>query len=62
MRIIKFGKILGTIKIFECKNCGCVFEATNEEYNYTSELDVICDGLPPYNIMCPCCQKYCYAE
>lgn len=41
MKIIKQGKskeelevILKAEKQFECKTCGCIFSATNDEYSY----------------------------
>lgn len=39
------------IKIFECPDCGCKFEATSEEYKYGSQID-----YGPF-MTCPCCGK-----
>lgn len=59
MNIIKQGKskeelkaILNETKLFECKTCGCVFEADKDEYEedqwpYTVE----------YYCKCPNCQQ-----
>lgn len=48
MKIIKHGKIpeKSTVKRFECRHCGCVFEAENKECHYGSQ----------YN------EHYCYCE
>lgn len=39
------------IKTFECPDCGCVFEATSEEYKYETQPD-----YGPF-MTCPCCGK-----
>lgn len=60
MKIIKEGKskeeikaILNETKRFECKTCGCVFEADKGEYEY---LDDYIYG--EYYAECPnCCQR-----
>lgn len=57
MKIIKQGKskeelktILNKTKRFECKTCGCIFEADKGEYKF--EEDYICST---YYCKCPNC-------
>lgn len=38
------------IKIFECQDCGCKFEATSKEYKYGNQIN------GPF-MTCPCCGK-----
>ena len=56
MRILKAGDVerLKQIKKFECKTCGCVFEADNTEYKYqySQRID---EGW--YEVKCPTCGK-----
>ena len=52
MKIIKEGNLglLKRTKRFECRECGCVFEADKGEYKESNcqwELEVTC--------VCPCC-------
>lgn len=62
MKIIKKGKskeeleaILKVTKRFECKTCGCVFEADKGEYKYMD------DGIySEYYCKCPNCAKDAY--
>lgn len=57
MKIIKQGDInrLKEIKRFECKSCGCIFEAENAEYKreYSQR-----DDCGWYAIKCPTCQTW----
>ena len=61
MRIIKPGRINKRTKLFTCDNCGCVFEADENEYKY-------CDYSTAmyYNsdakCKCPSCGNDAYAE
>lgn len=56
MRIIKPGKFIPGKKEFECKYCGCAFEAEKHEYEIT---------MSPTNDLwreayCPCCGMAVY--
>lgn len=60
MKIIKQGKteeelkaILKETKCFECKTCGCVFEADKGEYTYTTQYNET-----HYYCKCPNCKIY----
>lgn len=58
MKILKNGnpdKILRILK-FDCKNCGCIFEASNKEYQEPSQLDAVGNGIIAI-CKCPCCGK-----
>jgi len=57
MRIIKHGDVnkLKQIKRFECKSCGCIFEADNTEYKHEYSQRETCDW---YSVKCPTCNKY----
>ena len=62
MKIIKEGKskeeleaILKATKRFECKTCGCVFEADNDEYNYMDDYI-----YSRYYCECPNCATRAY--
>jgi len=54
MRILKEGNLENTKRpaIFTCWNCGCKWEANNDEY-------ILQQGqLKPYPVCnCPCCDK-----
>jgi Zn finger protein HypA/HybF involved in hydrogenase expression len=59
MKIIKEGKtkeelekILKNTKRFECKTCGCIFEANDDEYEY--EDDYI---YSRHYCKCPNCEQ-----
>ena len=59
MKIIKEGSItkLNKVKRFLCSNCGCLFEATKDEYKKGSQYNeeyAYCD--------CPFCHKTVYGE
>ena len=62
MTIVKNGKIPSTIICFECEYCGCLFEADKGEYKYSSQMEVMHDGLGAYKCECPCCKNMVYAE
>lgn len=62
MRIIKDGTIPSTTIRFICDNCGCIFEAEKGEYGYSSQLEVLHDGLGSYKCQCPCCQRTVYTD
>lgn len=52
-KIIKPGKKPDTTVTFECRNCGCVFTATDEDYetlfySISTERSIISTN-------CPCC-------
>ena len=57
MKIIKHGDInkLKKIKTFNCKLCGCLFEADNTEYKTGFQYNEIY-----YYIKCPFCGKKVY--
>ena len=59
MRIIKEGdlKKLKKIKCFECKKCGCIFEAEKDEYKQGSQYNE-----EYYYCACPCCNQTVYTE
>ena len=59
MKIIKQGKskeelkaIFNKIKRFECKTCGCIFEADEDEYECEEEYT-----YSTYYCKCPNCTK-----
>lgn len=56
MRIIKHGDVnrLRQILRFECKSCGCVFEADNTEYKHDFSQR---EGCGWYTVPCPTCKK-----
>lgn len=56
MRIIKQGDVnrLKQIKRFECKSCGCIFEADNTEYKHEYSQREMCGW---YAVRCPTCNK-----
>ena len=54
MKIIKKGFRPTITKRFICADCGCIREAEKGEYNVTSHLGMIHDGLKAYNMNCPC--------
>ncbi len=57
MKIIKEGDLnkLKKIKRFECKECGCIFEAEKNEYKQGSQYNDIY-----YYCECPFCHKIVY--
>lgn len=57
MRIIKYGdkNKIKKIKKFECKECGCIFEAVKGEYETGSQYNNIY-----YYCRCPCCHSVVY--
>lgn len=59
MKIIKEGKtkeelekMLKNTKRFECKTCGCIFEADDDEYEYEEDY-IYCT----YYCTCPNCER-----
>ena len=57
MKIIKEGDLrkLKKIKYFECKKCGCIFEAEKDEYKCDSQYNEIY-----YCCACPYCNQMVY--
>ena len=56
MKIIKEGIRPTITKRFICANCGCIWEAEKDEYNVTSYLGMMRDGLKAsFNMNCLCC-------
>ena len=49
-------------KRFECKACGCIFEANRGEYRASSNMEVMVGVLPAYKCACPTCRKTVYAD
>lgn len=54
MKILKEGRQPSGSMTFRCSECGCVFEATDDEY--TSHMDWH-DFEITYVTHCPCCYK-----
>ena len=59
MKIIKEGNLnkLERIKRFECKECGCIFEAGKDEYKWGSQYN-----YSYYYCKCPFCHQTVYTE
>lgn len=58
VRIIRNGdlnKVKQTLK-FECKACGCVFEADREDYKFEFSQR---ENTSWYEIKCPYCDNWC---
>ena len=58
MRIIKYGdksRLIKQIKRFECKSCGCIFEADNTEYKHVYGQREMYGW---YSVQCPTCNNY----
>ena len=62
MKIIKKGIRTTLFKRFMWGSCGCIWEAEKGEYNSTSQLGMIHDGLKAYNMNCPCCGAFVDAD
>lgn len=62
MRIIKDGVIKPKTIVFECDECGCIFEAEKDEYSYSSQMEVMHDGLGGNKCKCPCCNNMVYTK
>ena len=62
MKIIKKGIKKGITKRFICADCCCIWEAEKGEYNVTSHLGIMYDGLKAYNMNCPCCGAFVDAD
>lgn len=59
IKIIKPGKKPDTTLTFECKNCGCIFTATDNDY----EEEFTCRNTTDVFIYCPCCdRKICISK
>ena len=56
MKIIKVGTIENETKRFECKNCGCIFEADKGEYFMSSQMQIL-QGMNVYQCQCPTCNR-----
>lgn len=54
MRIIKKGDL--EPRVFNCDNCGCIFEANNKEYHYKKQC-VFPDYVDIYYCECPQCES-----
>lgn len=57
MKIIKEGDLRNLHKpfIFECKTCGCIFEADDTEYKHDYSQRENCGW---YEVICPTCGKW----
>lgn len=57
MKIIKEGDLnkLKEIKHFECKKCGCIFEAEKDEYKWGNQYNETY-----YYCKYPCCHQTVY--
>lgn len=60
MKIIKEGKVPTGTKRFECKECGCIFEADKSEYVFPSSLAFQRDGIVA-ECKCPTCNRFAFA-
>ena len=58
MKIIKEGIRPTITKRFIWANCGCIREAEKGEYNVTSYLGMMYDGLKAFNMNCTCCGAF----
>lgn len=65
MKIIKQGipkeelkAILNKTKRFECRTCGCVFEADGDEYIHSTYIRTVQGNDPLYYCKCPNCNSY----
>lgn len=57
IKILKPGKIPDTTKRFECRRCGCIFEADKGDY---ADRDIWTH--PEYFAGCPSCGTLCYVS
>ena len=62
MKIIKKGRVDSDTKRFECKACGCIFEANMREYQASSVMEIMVGVLPAYKCACPTCRKLVYTD
>ena len=60
MKIIKKGIVDSETKRFECKACGCIFEADNTEYCESYSMELVLGCSPAYKCVCPTCKKLVY--
>ena len=56
IKILVEGKKPDTTLTFTCKNCGCVFTATDEDY----EEEFTIRNLSMMSAYCPCCNRKIY--
>lgn len=61
MTIITHGNpdLLHNPQTFTCEKCRCVFQATDEEYDYADYLAAAHDGIYA-TCKCPCCENTVY--
>ena len=60
MNIIFKGHIYKKTIVFACKKCGCVFEATKDEYELiTNQMEYI-ETKKSYKCKCPTCAEWAY--
>lgn len=61
MKIIKPGDLerLKIIKRFECKDCGCIFEADQHEFRSADAMEALHDAIDA-SCECPCCHNMVY--
>ena len=58
MKTIKEGIRPTITKRSICTNSGSIWEAEKDEYNVTSSLGMMHDGLKAFNMDCPCCGAF----
>lgn len=59
MKIIKQGDLnrLKKTVSFECKTCGCIFEADKDEYSIQHQYN-----HPYVSVTCPCCKDIVHED
>ena len=62
MKILTYGKVKPKPIIFNCEKCGCIFEADYSEYEVSTLMEVMHDGLGAYKCECPCCKNIVYGD
>lgn len=73
MRILKHGEPAKKVEDprqktyrFECKNCGCVYEAEGTECTVIPEITLIQEGIfredLTFRVKCPNCKIWVYGE
>ncbi len=63
MKILREGVIPITTKRFECSNCGCIFEADENEYEMVSnQMEFLESNGASYKIICPTCGHTVYCK
>lgn len=59
-RVLKEGKISKNVRKFRCPNCGCVFEADEDDYaTIRNARDDFCSFVESE---CPTCHKKVYID